>query len=81
MHRYERLSNHCQFRKDPPVSGVWPKDAVAPKGWHFANWKTQEWQGENRVELPASKQGWSDCYRQSGLDYLREMGYAVIQAI
>ena len=80
-----KLSNHCQFRKTPPKGGVWPQDAKAPRGWNFANYRFNE-----RVEidgkfvtreLPKEKQGYSDCYRESGLKYLSELGYTVIQAI
>ena len=76
-----KLSNHCEFSKPLPPSGVWPRDAVAPRGWHFANWKTSEWKDDKRVDVPAERQGYASCYRHAGLDYLKALGYSVIQAI
>lgn len=63
-----KLGNHCQYRKMPPATGVWPRDAVAPKGWRFANYNQE-------------KDGYTDCYREPGLQYLERLGYSVIQAI
>lgn len=73
-----KLTNHCGGRKNPPPSGVWPRDAVAPRGWSFANWHYRDSEGN---ELPKSKRGWSSCYRKSGLDYLKALGYTVIHAL
>ena len=77
-----KLTNHCEGRKEPPKeTGVFPKDFKAPAGWHMANWTSQKWEGDNRVDLPDDKQGYSSCYRESGLKYLSAIGYTVIQAI
>lgn len=63
------MTDHCQgSKKKPAETKGWPRDAKAPKGWHFANWST-----EHNV--------WRDCYRKTGLDYLEAIGYRVIQAV
>lgn len=36
------------------------------RGYQFANWTSE---------------GWGSCYKLSGLDYLRALGYVVIQAL
>ena len=60
------LTDHCGRNKKPPRGmAAWPRDAKPPRGWRFANWS-------------AEKQGWADCYRTSGLDYLRALGYTVV---
>lgn len=80
-----RLTNHCEGSKQSPDGRLWPRDAVAPKGWHFANWTSfnfvKKGEDSERVELPKSQQGYSSCYRESGLKYLEAIGYQVIQAI
>lgn len=63
-----RLTDHCGDRKKPPASGAWPRDAKAPRGWRFANWSDKAG-------------GWTDCYQESGLDYLRALGYDVLQVL
>ena len=43
-----------------------PHDFQPPAGYHVANW---------------TDKGYADCYKESGLDYLKRLGYSVIQAI
>ena len=63
------LTNHCGWnRKLPKGMKAWPRTAKAPRGYQFANYS-------------AELDGYTDCYRRSGLDYLREIGYNVIRAI
>lgn len=73
-----KLSNHCGENRPGLYDGKTP----APKGWQYANWTSWEWDGSgNRVDLPSEKQGYTDCYRISGLEYLSAIGYQVIKAI
>lgn len=60
------LTNHCAVRLDPPTEQGFPNNYETPKGYHLANWRDGFY---------------SDCYKQAGLDYLRDCGYSVIQAI
>lgn len=61
------LTNHCAVSLPKPEGlSLFPHDFKAPAGYHLANW---------------TEQGYADCYKESGLDYLRSLGYSVIQAI
>jgi hypothetical protein len=76
-----KLTNHCEVNRKLKDGQLYPRDAKAPKGFHFANWVSSVWKGEDKKELPKDKQGYSDCYRESGLKYLEAIGYKVISAI
>lgn len=75
------LSNHCGVSLKRPASGLWPRDFTPPKGYHMANFTTSKWVNDERVELPKDEQGYSDCYKHSGLEYMKALGYTVIRAI
>lgn len=76
-----RLSNHCGEQIKPKAGRLFKSTDKKPKGYHFANWTHQKWVNDKPVNLPASEQGYSLCYRESGLKYLSAIGYQVIQAI
>lgn len=62
------LTDHCGERLPlPEDKEVFPRDFEPPKGYSLANYSS---------ELG----GWRDCYRLSGLKYLKAIGYHVIQA-
>jgi hypothetical protein len=61
-----KLTDHCGAQLDRPESGFFPHDFKAPPGYSLANY---------------TEQGYRSCYRESGLDYLKAIGYRVIQAI
>ena len=65
-----QLSDHCAVEMVPASAdtGVWPAGYTAPIGYTLANWS-----GE--------RAGWLNCYRLPSLDYLKDRGYAVVQAI
>lgn len=64
-----KMTDHCGARKNPPRGAtVWPRDAKEPRGYRFANYS-------------AALDGYTDCYRESGLNYLTAIGYTIIQAI
>jgi hypothetical protein len=80
------LTNHCDGRKKMPKGG-WKRDAKPPKGWSFANCSRFTADGEPVSHESQDKEGdtaywaYTSCYRESGLDYLKALGYRVIQAI
>lgn len=78
-----RMSNHCEGGKKPPKGRkAWPSDAKPPKGYSFSNYRTHGYNAAGeRVELAAEEQGYASCYRREGFEYLRALGYTVIQAI
>lgn len=61
------MTDHCGERLPTPDGGF-PQDFDPPPGYHLANWNKD-------------KDSYSDCYRSTGLRYLSEIGYRVIQAI
>lgn len=63
-----QLGNHCARQIVPSKEGVFPAGFTAPKGYTLANWCP---------ELA----GWRNCFRLAGLDYLRDHGYQIVQAI
>jgi hypothetical protein len=68
------LSDHCGKNKKPPKGcTVFPRDAKPPRGYRFANFIS----GERND----GQEGFLDCYRMQGFEYLRDIGYEVIQAI
>jgi hypothetical protein len=80
-----KLTDHCQVNRLAKPGALYAKDAKAPRGYSFANWHCRESvkiDGEYEMrDVPPEKQGYTDCYRESGLKYLEAMGYSVIQAI
>lgn len=75
-----RMTDHCGGRLPLPKGAkVFPRDFKAPKGYSVANFVSER-NCEARG-LPAGTEGYTDCYKQSGLDYLKGLGYTVIQAI
>jgi len=69
-----KLTNHCGARIKSPKSngGLWPEGSKARRGYRFANYVNKQ---------DGSPAGYSDCYRQSGLDYLRDLGYEIVEAL
>lgn len=65
------MGNHCSRRgapRKPKGSSVYPDGFKPPAGYRLANYSS-------------AAGGWSDCYRDSGLDYLEARGYVIIRAI
>jgi len=64
-----RMSDHGEPGKIPPKgSTVFPADYIPPKGYRVTNWSS---------ELG----GFLSCYRLPGLEYLRDIGYTVVQVL
>jgi hypothetical protein len=64
-----RMTDHCGTAKKPPNGcPVFPVGYKAPRGYQLANWDPGE-------------AGWRSCYRLAGLDYLRDIGYTVVQVL
>lgn len=67
------MTNHCDARLKPPKgTTLFPRDYKVPPGYALANW------------LPAKDgkpEGYMDCYRREGLEYLKAIGYQVITAV
>lgn len=63
------MTDHCGARLNLPKGAeVFPRDFKTPKGYRLANWNRE-------------KEGYSDCYRDQGFDYLRALGYDVNQVL
>jgi hypothetical protein len=60
------ITDHCQIRLEKPTEQGFPRDFETPKGYSLANYRDGFY---------------NDCYKDAGLDYLRHLGYSVIQAI
>lgn len=68
------LSNHCQVRHPLPEGlAVFPRDLTPPRGYTFANLVSSADWGLKAGGL----EGWQDCYKHPGLDYLTALGYDV----
>jgi hypothetical protein len=66
------ITNHCGKRWPlPQGKKVFPRDFKAPKGYHMANYVSKS------SSMYDGAEGYTDCYRQSGFDYLRDIGYTV----
>jgi hypothetical protein len=84
-----KLTNHCEERLAPPRGRLWrdsDRKRLARKGFALANYSParesgREMNGYGRKGVPDSEAGWTDAYRSSGLDILRDFGYRVIQAL
>lgn len=81
-----KMTDHCgESRKPPKGRKTWPRDAKAPKGFRFANWidGSRKAHDGSRMypHIPEGESGYASCYRESGLEYLKAIGYRVIQAI
>lgn len=64
-----RLADHGTPGKIPPKgSTVFPAEYIPPKGYRVTNWSS---------ELG----GFLSCYRLPGLEYLRDIGYTVVQVL
>jgi len=75
-----KMTDHCgENRKPPKGHSVWPDGTKAPKGYRFGNY-VQKGHGD-LFGLPEDAEGWTDCWRISGLEYLSALGYQVISAI
>lgn len=65
-----QMTDHCGARKKlPKGQSVFPVGFTAPKGYRLVNW------------ISGDQPGWRNCYKLPGLDYLRDLGYIVVQAI
>ncbi len=70
-----QLTDHCAGSKRPSNgAGVFPQGFKPPRGWTMANYMTPKAHG---VKVA----GYANCYRDAGLDFLKAVGYRVIQAI
>ncbi len=64
-----RMADHCEPGKVPPKGAkVFPADYLPPKGYRLANWSSEH-------------AGWLNCYKLDGLNYLRDLGYTVVQVL
>jgi len=69
------LTNHCGARLPLPKGAkLFPCDFKVPPGYALANWTGSR-------EKPDEPQGYMDCYRKEGMEYLKALGYQVITAI
>lgn len=60
-----KITDHCGEQKNKPRGKKYFRaNSVPPKGYRFANWNSQD-------------NGWSNCYRISGLDVLEAYGFTV----
>lgn len=75
-----KLTNHCQVNRKPKT-GLYSREATAPRGFQFANFTHKKWNGDKEIELPVDQCGYADCYREPGLKFLEAVGYQVISAI
>lgn len=80
------MSDHCGARKSPPKGRTtWPRDAKPPKGYTFANFQTFTYSSDTGERVPLADDspdyGYGSCYRIEGMNYLKALGYRVIQAI
>ena len=62
-----KLSDHCGESIKLGSSNA-SRQSKPPAGYTFANWDDK-------------RQVWGDCYKLSGLDYLKSLGYRVLQAV
>lgn len=81
-----KLTNHCArdgAPKMPKGRKLYPRDFKAPKGYSLANFSTPEHRSRwnDSGDQLNGEEGYSDCYRDSGLKYLEAIGYRVLQAI
>lgn len=82
-----KLTDHCgESIKLPEGRHAWPKNATPPKGYSFANYlpkyltfgfETKKHKNPNYK----GQEGYTSCYRISGLKYLEAIGYTVEQVL
>lgn len=72
------LTNHCSTLGAPkrPSTGVYSKISEPPKGYRYANSVPND-----REDWTKGLRGYSDCFREAGLDYLSAVGYRVVSAV
>lgn len=86
------MTNHYDKRLKPPKAlGYFPIGWKVRRGYSPANYGKYDANGKRwdnidiRLasidEIPSLTPGYATCYRDSGLDYLRALGYSVINAI
>jgi len=69
------MTNHCGVRLPLPKGAkLFPRDFKVPPGYTLTNWTGSR-------EKPDEPQGYMDCYRKEGLEYLKALGYQVITAV
>lgn len=61
------LSDYCAIRLTPE-NEFFSRDFVCPVGFELANYDPK-------------LDGWTSCFKKAGFEYLRALGYTVIQAI
>jgi hypothetical protein len=75
-----KLSDHCERTgapKPPKGRKTYPRDYKTPRGYTLANWVSSR----THPNVPNVEEGYTDCYRLSGFEYLTALGYTVLQAI
>lgn len=75
------LTDHCAGRLPlPEGADVFPREFVPPPGYHMANFVSSARRADHGLR-PGGPDGWLDCYKQSGLRYLEDLGYDVRQIV
>lgn len=82
------LTDHCSrlgAPKPPKGRKTFPRDYMPPKGYSLANFANGEeqypWGGKHHPGIPDGEAGYTDCYREPGLNILKAKGYQVVQAL
>jgi hypothetical protein len=83
------MADHCGKRLKPPRGKTYfPTSYKPPRGYRLTNYGLYDAQGKrwpafNLGDTPegALTPGYSDCFKESGLNYLTALGYTVIEGI
>lgn len=80
------ITDHCSRYGAPARPGsLYPRDFPLPAGYSFANYRSGDstWSdgSPRHPDVEKGAEGYSDCYRDSGLKIFAALGYRVIQAI
>lgn len=74
------MTDHCQGKIKPPRGlKLFPREFKAPKGYSLANWNQRRVQNDDGTWRYEGEEGYSDCYRKTGTDFLRDIGYTILQ--
>lgn len=82
------LTDHCSRLGAPvgPVAGrLFPRGYEPPKGYRLANWirvdHSRDISFRNPADVDDGFEGYTDCYRDSGLGVLESLGYTIHNAL